>query len=127
MARTVPEWIGKTNDTPVPDRVRMRVFIRNGGRCQCGCGIKIRPGDKWETDHATAVINGGPNRESNLRTLLDGREHHGKKTRKDVAQKATNYRVMKKHFGLKSRRHSSWSCGKDTPFKKKLTGEVVKR
>jgi 5-methylcytosine-specific restriction endonuclease McrA len=127
MPRTVKEWIGKTDDTPVPDRVRMRVFIRDGGRCQCGCGIKIRPGDAWETDHTIAIINGGPNRESNLRTLLDGPEHHGRKTRADVAMKATNYRVMKKHFGLKSRQRSRWSCGKGTPFKKKLTGEVVKR
>ena len=38
--RTVPEWIGKTPDTPAPPRVRLRIFETFGGRCAI-CGRKI--------------------------------------------------------------------------------------
>lgn len=96
--RSVEEWIGKTDDTPIPDRVRTRVFLKDGGICQCGCGIKIS-NKPWETDHTIAIINGGKNRESNLRTLLSA--HHKPKTAEDVAQKAYDYRVRKRHIGIK--------------------------
>lgn len=34
MTRALPEWIGKTPDTAIPARVRVRVFERFGGICQ---------------------------------------------------------------------------------------------
>lgn len=98
MSRAVEEWIGKTDDTPIPPRVRLRIFERDGGRCQCGCSRKILAGEAWQADHTIAIINGGPNRESNLRTLLD--EHHKPKSRADVAEKSKVARVRKKHLGL---------------------------
>ena len=97
MARSVAEWVGATPDTPVPPRVRLRVFERDEGKCQCGCGIKIRPGDKWDTDHTKALANGGENREGNLRTLLTA--HHKIKTAADVREKAKVYRIRAKHTG----------------------------
>jgi 5-methylcytosine-specific restriction protein A len=33
MPRSVAEWIGKTDNTPVPPRVKMRIFERHNGRC----------------------------------------------------------------------------------------------
>ena len=30
----LPEWVGETPDTPVPKRVRIRVFERDRGQCQ---------------------------------------------------------------------------------------------
>lgn len=50
MTRSVPEWVGKTDDTKVPPRVRLRCFEREGGICHLS-GIKIRAGDSWELDH----------------------------------------------------------------------------
>lgn len=102
MARELPQWVGKTDSTPVPPRVRARVFMRDGGRCQCGCRVLIRPGDKWQTDHIIAIINGGKNDESNLQTLLI--EHHKAKTEQDVAEKAKTARVQLKHLGIKPSR-----------------------
>lgn len=104
MARSVPEWIGKTDDTPVPPRVRLRVLERDGRRCQCGCGREVAPADKWQTDHRTAIINGGENRERNLCTLLT--VCHLRKTVADVGEKAAIAKVAKKHAGIvtKSRR-----------------------
>ena len=42
MSRAVPEWIGKTPDTKVPPRVRLRVFEKHDGTCHIS-GRKIRP------------------------------------------------------------------------------------
>lgn len=123
MSRDVPEWIGKTDGTPVPPRVRMRVFIRNDGRCQCGCGRQVIVGDKWQTDHKVALINGGENRESNLHTLLT--EHHKDKTVADVAAKSKAYRVRAKHLGI--RKHSTFPAGRGSPWKRKVGGRVVPR
>lgn len=100
--RSVPEWIGKTDDAPFPPRVRLRIFERDKGVCQCGCGIQIRPGDKWQTDHKIALVNGGENRESNGRTVLT--EHHKGKTAEDVAEKSRTYRVRARHLGMKKPR-----------------------
>lgn len=66
MSRTVEEWVGRSDDSVAPPRVQLRVLLKFDGICQCGCGQKIWP-DKWQLDHALALINGGENRESNLR------------------------------------------------------------
>jgi 5-methylcytosine-specific restriction endonuclease McrA len=100
--RETEEWLGKSDSTPVPTRVRIRQYIRDNGVCQCGCTTKIQVGDKWETDHTIAIANGGENRESNLRTLLSF--HHKLKTKADVAEKSTTARVRAKHLGLKKPR-----------------------
>lgn len=101
MNRRVPEWIGATPDTRIPDRVRVRVFDRYDGVCHWS-GRKINEGDPWDPDHVLALCNGGQNRESNLAPIL--RSVHPKKTRQDVKQKARDARVRKKHLGLSGAR-----------------------
>lgn len=95
--RTVDEWIGATPDTPVPPRVKARVFAAHGGVCHIS-GRKIRAGEPWECDHVIALCNGGENRESNLAPALV--EKHREKTARDVAEKAKVERVRKKHLGV---------------------------
>lgn len=97
MARSVPEWIGKTDDTPIPPRVKLRVFERHGGICHLS-GRKIRGGEPWECDHITALINGGENRESNLAPAL--KTEHILKTASDVEEKSKVYRQRAKHLGI---------------------------
>ena len=123
MTRSVPEWIGKTANETIPPRVRTRVFERFGGVCQCGCGIKIRVGMKWDADHALAIINGGENRESNLVPLLT--DHHKIKTAQDVAVKSKTYRMKAKNLGLRKR--SSFPFGRNSKWKKRVDGTVVPR
>lgn len=121
--RRVTEWIGSTPDSKIPDRVRLRVAERDGWICQCGCGRAILPWDKWETDHTRALVNGGENRESNLRTLL--LQCHQLKTAQDIAEKSKVYRVKRRHRGLRA--PSRFACARSGKFKKKLNGEVVRR
>ena len=118
--RTVPEWVGKTPDAKIPDRVRLRVFEAHGGICHL-TGRKIRPGDTWDVDHVQALCNGGEHRESNLAPAL--REAHRAKTAEDVKQRAKDDRVRKKHLGIwkpkRPLRHPR--------LKKKPNGTVVRR
>lgn len=109
MARSVAEWIGRTPDSAVPPRVRLRIFLRYDGRCQCGCNRPIRPGEAWECEDTIALINGGERRESNLKPWLKG--HQKEKTAADVAEKSRVYRKAAKHRGVTTKRAKIQSKG----------------
>lgn len=98
MARSTAEWIAKHDDQKVPDRVRLRIFEREGGICHLS-GRKIMPGDLWDLDHKVALINGGEHREANLFPAL--RDKHRQKTAMDVREKAVSARKRKKHLGIR--------------------------
>lgn len=100
--RALPEWIGTTDDTAIPPRVRMRIWERDDGTCQGKCGRKLRPGDDWHLDHITAICNGGENRENNLHVKCSW--CHQDKTRADVKQKSRDYAVRRRHAGIKPKR-----------------------
>ena len=108
MARSTDEWIGATDDSRPPPRVRLRVWEREGGRCWIS-GRKIMPGEPWELDHKVALINEGENRESNLAPAL--KDKHRVKTNADVAEKAVITRQRQKHMGIKPKRQSIPSRG----------------
>lgn len=97
MTRTVPEWIGKHDDSPIPPRVKDRIFKRCGQRCQdCGCPLDevIKP----QFDHIVALINEGRHAEFNLQTLC--RPCHGVKTAVDVKEKSRVSRARKSSLGF---------------------------
>ena len=98
MTRSVPEWIGKTDDSPIPPRVRVRVFERHNGVCHLS-GRTIRAGEAWDCDHIIALANGGRHAESNLAPAL--RDKHKLKTAQDVREKSIVYRKKAKNLGLK--------------------------
>ena len=105
MSRELPMWVGKTHDSKVPPRVRLRVFEREEGRCWIS-GRKIMPGDVWELDHKVALINGGSHSEDNLAPAL--REKHREKTAEDVAIKSKTYRQRAKHLGIWPKSNTRW-------------------
>ncbi len=120
QVRTVKEWIGKTDDSAIPPRVALRVYIKFNGQCQCGCGRKILAGERWDCDHIIALCNAGQNRESNLQPLLTA--HHRAKTKQDVAIKSKNYERSAKHLGIK--RKSGFQTNRNGRFRKKMDGTM---
>jgi len=100
MKRKVPEWIGKTPDTAIPPRVKLRVFDKYEGKCY-KTGVKLRAGE-YDFDHRVALCNGGENRESNLAPIW--REKHREKTRDDLKQKTKTDRIRKKFLGLDTKK-----------------------
>lgn len=124
MARAVDEWIGKTDDTPPPPRVKLRILDACGHRCAV-CGVELGGARLPEFDHTVAMILGGENRESNLRALCA--PCHKPKTAADVAAKAKTDRVRKKHLGIGTGKKALIPGSKGTRFKRKIDGTVVAR
>lgn len=122
MSRSTDEWIGKTDDAKIPPRVRLRVFERHGGICHIS-GRRIQAGEAWECDHIIALINGGEHRERNLAPALTA--PHRSKTREDVAEKARTARKRQKYLGI--RKPSRFACARNSIWKKKMDGSVVRR
>ena len=129
MPRSLPEWIGNTDDTHVPPRVKLRVLKLYGRRCDPahgGCGRELGPGDAWTCDHIVAIINGGENRERNLHPLCEW--CHPPKTGADVAEKSRMYRAQLRHAGIKVR-----AKGRPLPgtvasgWRKRMDGTVQRR
>lgn len=125
LPREIPEWIGRSADSAVPPRVRVRIFQRYGGRCCCGCNRPIRPGEAWQCEDTIALINGGERRESNLKPWLA--EHHKTKTRTDVAEKSKVYRKTAKHIGVSLRKGPPMPGSRDSSFKRRMDGTVERR
>lgn len=98
MSRSVPEWIGKNDDSAIPDRVKLRVYAKAEGLC-AKCGVEAWAG---EYDHTISLVLGGENRESNLQLLCV--PCHKAKTKLDVKLKAKVARVRKRHIGIKKPR-----------------------
>jgi 5-methylcytosine-specific restriction protein A len=114
LPRTVPEWIGKTDDTPIPPRVKARVVARANQCCQ-NCGMRV--GHGGEVDHAVALILGGKNAESNLRFLCAN--CHAAKSKTDLAAKSRSAKTQRAMGPLR----------RDEPkmkFSKRFDGTVTK-
>ena len=97
MARSVSEWIGKSDDSKAPPRVRQRIFDAASGICHI-CRLAIKPGETWQADHVKALINGGANTEANL-APAHGHCHVGKSAL-DVKEKAKVAKIRGKHIGV---------------------------
>jgi 5-methylcytosine-specific restriction endonuclease McrA len=97
MARAVASWIGKTDDTPIPPRVKLRVFESAKGICHI-CQRVIQAGERWDAEHVIAIINGGANAEVNL--LPAHKACHPTKTAADLKEKSKVAAVRKKHIGI---------------------------
>lgn len=105
MSRSLPEWRGRTDDTPIPPRVKLRVYQAANGNC-AKCGNEAWAGDY---DHAIPLILGGENRERNVQLLCV--PCHREKTKLDVKLKAKVARVSKKHIGILRPRKKIQSAG----------------
>ena len=97
MSRTLPEWVGKTPDSKMPARIRLRIFERENGRCHL-CQQQIQAGERWEANHDPALINGGENRESKI--FPAHVKCHKEHTREATAEKAKVAAVRKKHLRI---------------------------
>ena len=95
--RAVEEWVGKTPDTKVPTRVRLRVFERAGGICHIS-GRKIAAGEAWDLEHVKPLCMGGEHRESNFAPALQA--PHREKTATEISAKAKADRIRAKHLGI---------------------------
>lgn len=119
MPRSVPEWIGKTDDASLPPRVRLRIFDKYKGCC-ANCGRTIVGKLKAAFDHIIALINGGQNRETNFQLLCH--ECHGGKTASDIKEKSIHYNKRISGLGLRNKKLMPGSRG--SGIRRRMSGEV---
>lgn len=125
MSRSVKEWIGKTDDTAAPPRVRDRVFTTKDRRCHA-CNRQVpETGETWTCEHLIAIINGGANRESNLGVTCCN--CLPAKNAADVAQKSLVARKRKKARGIKARKGRPMMGTIASGWKKGFDGQPVRR
>lgn len=91
--RSVDEWVGRTPDAKIPDRVIVRIFERQGGKCAI-TGVRLRPGH-YQADHVIPLAAGGRHAESNIQ-LITGLAHQ-EKTRDDAKVIAKARRQQRRH------------------------------
>lgn len=116
--RSVSEWIGKTDDTPPPPRVKDRIRDRQGNICALS-GLPLRSDDVVQYDHIVPLWLGGRNSESNLQAVTS--ESHKRKTAAEAKVRAKCNRTRKKHLGI-AKAKSSLSHPR---FKRCMDGTVV--
>lgn len=121
VGRSVEEWKGQTPDTPIPDRVRVRVFDRLEGRCGI-CKRRIGAGETWICEHVKALINGGENRESNLSVTCSW--CLPAKNAEDVALKSDAYLKRAKHILGRKPKGRPLPGTKASGFRKRMNGDV---
>jgi 5-methylcytosine-specific restriction endonuclease McrA len=124
MSRSLPEWIGRSDDAKIPPRVMERVARKVDGRCVV-CTRETGPALPGECDHIVPLILGGEHRERNLQWLC--KPCHAAKSRLDVKLKAKAARISQRNLGIKRKPSRSWGYGKDDKFKMKIGGGIVPR
>lgn len=97
MARTVREWIGKTDDSMPWKNVRDRISLRSGDACAT-CRKPFGPTNRARCDHIVPLADEGENRESNLQMLCT--ECHKAKTSTEAVARAKTRSIRAKHLGL---------------------------
>lgn len=98
MGRSKPEWIGKTDDTPIPRRIKLRILEKQDHKCAVLL-ISFGPNHPPKFDHIIALEDGGENRESNIQALSD--LAHKPKTADEAAARADVRSKRAKHYGIK--------------------------
>jgi 5-methylcytosine-specific restriction protein A len=124
MAREVPLWVGNNDDSAIPDRVKLRIYLNAQGRCT-ECTRRVGVGTPYEIDHKIALINGGKHAEDNLCLLCQ--ECHKQKTATDVTEKARTYRKRKSHYGIRKAKGRPIPGSKASGWKRTFSGEWIKR
>lgn len=100
MARTVTEWVGKTDDTPPSKSCMLRILARQDHCCALS-GRPFTAKEKPEFDHKVPLWLGGKNTESNLHAIH--RDQHKEKTASEATVRAKMNAQAAKNFGLKTK------------------------
>lgn len=104
-----------------PNRVKFAAFERANGRCE-KCTALLMPG-KFRYDHIIPDWIGGANTLENCQAICLACDKP--KTAGDQRDIAKVKRVRSKHAGIRKR--SSFACGRDSKWKKRVDGTVVPR
>ena len=123
MPRSIPEWIGTTDDAMPPQNVKLRILKRDHYRCRI-CGQKICDGDGTDFHHDPPLADGGENRESRIFPVH--RKCHRMRTAQEALQRAEARGSKARAFGIKQS-HNPLPGSRRSGWKHKMSGEWVRR
>jgi 5-methylcytosine-specific restriction endonuclease McrA len=135
VARSVDEWVGKTDDAYPSKACQLRILKRQERTCADGrvrpccvdCGRPLGPGNPFEFDHEKEIWEGGENRESNLFARCEV-PCHERKTAAASGRRAKADAGRVRYFGLKTpTQKKSERRKRPSKFLKKADGRVVDR
>ena len=106
-------------------RQRLALFIFANGACQA-CQIRLQPGQAWDLDHIIPLALGGADETQNLQVLCIPC-HKDKTNQRDIPSIAKSVRSAAKHQGANSPSRHPMPFGRQSIWKKKLDGTIVKR
>lgn len=106
-------------------KTKLAGWERSKGNCE-KCGLKLAVG-KFRYDHIIPDQLGGDNSLENLQVICTGCD--GEKTyKKDIPLIAKSNRIRNRHLGIKkTRRGKPLPGGRDSEWKRKISGEWVRR
>lgn len=104
--------------------MRTRIYDTAGGLC-CICDLPIHAsrGDKFIIEHVVPLWLGGADDETNMAPAHQ--DCAVKKTTAEASVKAKGDRVRARHLGIK--KPSRFPGSRDSQWRKKVSGEVVRR
>lgn len=122
MARTVKEWVGKTDDAMPPPMVRLRILIKYDRICQLSFTKIV---GTFHLHHVIELADGGENRESNLVPVLP--EPHRLATAKAASERARVRAKTMANHGIKRQTQKIPGRGfAKPPPQNRATGEIKK-
>ena len=108
----------------ISTKERVAIFQRHDGKCHI-CGAVIWPNDAWDVEHIIPLAQGGDDEGDNLAPAH--RCCHAAKTRRDAADTARAKRLEARHIGAKAPSRAVIPGSKRSGWKRKISGEVVRR
>jgi len=121
------EDVGTTPRKALTPTQRLKLFESFGGRCVL-CDRKIEAGEPWIDEHLRALGLGGTNAAENRgpahKACADAKTF-GKDG--DLARIAKAKRVKMRHLGIRLRKGPPIPGSKDSPWKRKMDGTLVRR
>lgn len=104
---------------------KVAAFQRSGGRCECGCGVKIIAGDGPEYDHKIEAALDGDNSIENCVVLR--KRCHRAKTSTRAATLAKVKRTFEKNAGIRRPTSKPMPGTKASGLKHKMNGDWERR
>ena len=108
----------------ITTKMRVQIFEKHKGICHI-CNLLVYAGQDWDVSHLIPLEIGGDDKETNW--YVAHRKCHREHTAKvDIPVIAKTKRVRAFHMGAK-RSKSPMPLGRNSPFKRKMDGTVVRR
>lgn len=116
--------MGTTKRARISTTRRVKLFQVKRGLCHL-CGMVVRAGETWEVSHVIPLELGGADDESNW-DVAHRKCHREHTAQNDIPAIAKAKRMEARHIGA-SVPKKPLPFGRNSLFKKKLSGQIVRR